>query len=283
MTMVEELLAAVPNQLEQSDPPVKAAALLHLARVLAKSDPDAAQRTLERGIDLATDIPEPEGPCLLSQAVYLAAAVSPPHAVRLMPVVSGRYHRNTEGAIFNMLSHGHLAAAVSYLTDPPAHEPYPFHAAQQAFGYSRDDDETRQKIVRGAVQAWRAESPTSPSHAFEDLFVHCWKILPVAEAIGVVREIVRRILGEPDGDTSASYSSGPKVAELTSIRESRLFQIIDPLRQLDPELAESLCRKYHQLAAAAAVFPHGYYGELEAPPAETSEPSPPKAANNRTT
>lgn len=274
MDIPAQLLDEVRQQSEQSDPPVKAAALLHFARVLAKVDPDEALRTLERGIALAKEIPEPEGTPLLRQAAYLAAAVSPPHALRLMPAVSGEYSHCAEFALYNMVDHGHLADAVSYLTDPPANQRYPYGAAQQAFGRSRGDEETQRKILRGAIHAWRGASTGYWPHGFEHLFVHCWKVLPAPEATEVVRAIVERIITEPDGKISARFSSPGKAVKFSSTRESRLFQIFGALRQLDPELADSLCRTHKQLAKAAEVYPRGHHEDFEALSAERREQKP---------
>lgn len=123
--------------------------------------------------------------------------------------------------------------------------------------------ETQRKILRGAIAAWRTELKWNRSDEFEGLFIRCRRVLPEQEATGVIREIVQRILADPDGMTSARYGSHGKEAKLTSTRESRLFQIYGCLRKLDSELADSLCRKYKQLAAAAAIFPRGYHEESE--------------------
>jgi hypothetical protein len=118
MDVPHHFLAAIREQPETADAPVKAAALLHLARVLAVDDRDEAQRVLERGIALVMDFPAPDGPPLLRQAVYLAATVSPQRAFQLVPFVQDPYQGGVEGAIFTMLDHGHVADAVSYLSAP---------------------------------------------------------------------------------------------------------------------------------------------------------------------
>jgi hypothetical protein len=57
--MLEQLLSEVRRQIEQSDPSVKAAAILHLARVLTVFDQAEAERVLERGITLAFENSHP--------------------------------------------------------------------------------------------------------------------------------------------------------------------------------------------------------------------------------
>lgn len=56
--MPQDILSAATEQAEQSDPPVKAAALLCAARVLTAFDQAEAARVLERGIALATALSE---------------------------------------------------------------------------------------------------------------------------------------------------------------------------------------------------------------------------------
>jgi hypothetical protein len=58
--MPRQLLAAALEQAERSDPVVRAAALLHIARVLDAFDHADAERVLEQGITLAEELPEPE-------------------------------------------------------------------------------------------------------------------------------------------------------------------------------------------------------------------------------
>ncbi len=270
--MPAQLLAEVRQLIEQSHPPEKAAALLHLARVLTAFDRAEAEQVLERGIALAVELPKPEGDPIRSQAVTLAAAVSPRRALQLMsPVVAGMWrHVRATGIVFSMLRHGHLADSVSYLSDPPLAEEYPFNAATEAIGRSRNDAEARRNILRGAIRARLGESASS-AHGFEMLFSLWWRLLPADEARLAVREIVRRIIEEPDGQTDSKFGSDGKVARFSSTREAGLFGIIGPARQLDAELAESLCREYRQLAAAIVPFPRGYYTEATPPEERVAE------------
>lgn len=259
--MLKQLLSEVRGQLEQSDPFVKAAALLHLARVLTAFDQGEAEEVLEMGIALTLEIPKPAGDILLSQAVTLAAAVSPWRAFRLIALVVDPGHDRAEGIICNMLRHGHIADVVSYLSEPPPREQYPFTAAMEAMGRSRISVEARRNVLRGAIQA-RLGATASSADGFDMVFSTWFRILPAEEAAVAVRKIARRIIEEPDGRTEAKFSRGWSVAQFSSIREYSLFGIFGPLRSLDPELADSLCREYRQLAAAAVAFPRGYYTEV---------------------
>src|SRR5580658_6249912 len=99
--MLEQLLSEARSQTERSDPPVKAAALLHLSRVWTAFDQAEAERLLETGVALAFEIPQPAGDALRSQAVTLAAAVSPQRALGLMPLLAGPSPGRAATIIFN--------------------------------------------------------------------------------------------------------------------------------------------------------------------------------------
>jgi len=270
--MLEQLLSEARNQTERSDPPVKAAALLHLARVWTAFDQVEAERLLETGITLAFEIP-PASDALRSVSITLAAAVSPQHALRLMPLLAGPSPGRAATIIFNMLRHGHLADAVSYLSDPPSREQYPYTAATEAIRRSRNDEESQRSILRGAIRARLGESGSS-AHGFDMLFALGWSLLPAEEAKAAVRNIVQRIVEDPDGQTQSRFSKDGSAARFSSIRESSLFGIFGVVRQLDAELADSLCFEYPQLGAAVVAFPQGYHTEFAArraksPPEQT--------------
>src|SRR5580693_5821441 len=54
--MSQQLLLAACEQAERSETAVRAAALMHIARVLARSDHVAAEQLLEQGIALAKEV-----------------------------------------------------------------------------------------------------------------------------------------------------------------------------------------------------------------------------------
>ena len=257
--MPRQLLSGALEQAERSEPVVRAAALLHIARVLNAFDHAEAERVLERGIALAKDLAEPDREVILGQAVSLAATVSPDSAIRLAPSIREMPGGSMSKALFDMLSHGHVAEAVHYLSGPTSVEGYPFDAALQAMGRSKDEA-TRLRILRGAIGAVRHQMASGQRGLFRGpalfsrLFSHWWRLLPVDEAAEVVRDLVREILAEPDGPIHASADD----VRFSSTREHRLFQILGPLRHLDPALAASLIREHPQLAAAAARHPYGH-------------------------
>jgi uncharacterized protein (TIGR03435 family) len=259
--MPQQLLLAALEQAERSEPVVRAAALLHIARVLDAFDHAEAQRLLERGIALAEGLSEPEREVILGQAVSLAATVSPDLAIRLATAVQHDMPAQLmTKALSDMIGHGHLAEAVQYLSDTASVEDYPFDAARQAIDRAKDEA-TRLRVFRGAIGAMRRQMASGrPAGLFQGparfsrLFTRWWRLLPVDEATEVVRDLVRQILAEPDGPIRASHND----VRFSSTREHHLFQILGPLRRLDPELADSLIREHAQLAFAAARYPDGH-------------------------
>src|ERR1017187_6857540 len=83
--MSQQRRLAACEQAERSEPAVRAAALMHIARVVARSDQTAAEQLLERAIGLTKELDSYAASLILSNAVYLAAAVSAKHALRLYP------------------------------------------------------------------------------------------------------------------------------------------------------------------------------------------------------
>ncbi len=266
--MPQQLLLAALQEAERSEPAIKAAALLHIARVLNRFDHTEAQRVLEQGIALAKELPEPaDREVLLAQAVSLAATVSPEHALRLAPSVAYDVpggHMNK--ALFDMLSHGNLAEAVQYLSEPDTAEEYPFDAALEAIGRS-EDDVTRLRILRSAIAAMRRATESDRAAGIfqgrariSQLFTQWWRLLPAEEATEIVRDLARWILAQPDQPIRASAND----VRFSSTREHHLFEILGPLQRLDPQLAQSLIREHPQLAAAAARYPYGHESLWEA-------------------
>jgi hypothetical protein len=75
--MPQDILSAAREHAEQSDPPVKAAALLRTARVLTTFDQAEEERVLERGIALAAELPESGRSTILKGVVsFLKGVVS---------------------------------------------------------------------------------------------------------------------------------------------------------------------------------------------------------------
>ncbi len=77
-----------------------------------------------------------------------------------------------------------------------------------------------------------------------------------------------RIEDEPDSRTNASFGSGSHTVRFSSTHEQLLFQLLGPLRHLDPDRAASIAGRYPQLSAAAEQFPYGQESMNEAARAE---------------
>src|SRR5436190_16100629 len=161
--MPQQLLSEALEQAEGSEPVIRAAALLHIARVLNAFDHAEAERVLDRGIALAESLAEPDREVILGQAVSLAATVSPDRAIRLAPSVRHGLSGDSPmpKALFDMLSHGHVAEAVRYLSDPAWGEDYPFDAARQAMARARDAA-ARLQLLRNAIGVVRRQMASGP-------------------------------------------------------------------------------------------------------------------------
>jgi uncharacterized protein (TIGR03435 family) len=260
--MPQDMVPDAREQADRSAPAVKAAALLHLARVLTKVDSAEAEHVLDEGLALTATLPEGERDILIGEAAALAATVSPRRAFPLALEAYTDRESVLRRALFNMLEHGHVQEAVAYLSEPAPGEPYPFEAALQAMGRG-SDEETRLRVFRGAIRALRQQrssdrpEPFRPWHHFMRLFTYHWRRLPADEARTVVRDLVGWIQSEPDSRTNASFGSGSHTVRFSSTHEQLLFQILGPLRHLDPDRAASIAGRHPQLSAAAGEFPYG--------------------------
>jgi hypothetical protein len=271
--MPQDLLSDAREQTRRFEPAVRAAAFLHLARVLTNVDPAEAQRVLDEGIALVMALAAGDRDILIGEAAALAATVSPARAFPLAREVSTNRESVLTRALFNMLDHGHVSDAVAYLSEPSPDQAYPFDAALQAMG-RRSDDEARLRVFRSAIRAMRRQRSSGDResfrtlHHFTRLFTRHWTRLPPDEARAVVRQLVGWIQDEPDSRTNASFSAGSQQVRFSSAHEQRLFEILGPLRHLDPDHAVSLAKDYPSLAAAAERFPYGRESMEEAMHAE---------------
>ena len=265
---VDPLVAASLEQADRSEPTVKAAALLHLARVVNALDRAKGEQVLTRGLAAAAALREPERSVILGEAVSLAAVVSPARGLDVAPLVADERPYNVmTKALLDMMSHGHEAAAVEYVAHAPA-ESFPFDVAQQVLGHA-GDEATRVAIVRRAIAAARAQddrdgSRPSGRRGFPQFFAETWRLLAPEEARPALRDLVDAILTEPDGRMRASWND----ARFSSSREFRLFALFAPLRQLLPDLATRLAGEYPQLATALERYPDGTEWQIPARPTE---------------
>jgi hypothetical protein len=158
--VLDDLLVSAAKHAEQSEPDVRAAALMHIARVLACSDQAAAEQILGQGIALAEGIEGDAPGLLLRNAVSLAAAVSAKHALPLYKRYGkvGPFPRSVVVFVNNLAQHGHVADAIAYLRHPLPGDRFPLDFVNNLERECRDD-ETRRELLELAIQEWRDPSP----------------------------------------------------------------------------------------------------------------------------
>jgi hypothetical protein len=254
--MPDDLLARACDQAERSEPSVRAAALLRIARVLSAHDPVEARSTFHRALNEAQQLSGRDREFLIEQAQQIAAAIAPDLLSQISSAgpIPRHFMSETLGKI--MLDHGHTEAAFEYLMHYAEPSSFPFGVVSHLM--QSVDEERRLALLRRAIEAWR----TGRADQFVWLFQWQWKVLPLDEARAVAQEIVRVALERPDAPVTASYDREGNV-QMTSGREHRLFQILHILRHVDPPLAESLIAGHEQLAAAAVRFPNGMESVME--------------------
>jgi hypothetical protein len=270
--MPRQLIQEALQQAQECAPAVQAAALVHAARVLAVFDKDAALSTVERGLALADGLPEKYRIILMPEAIATAAAVSPDLALAAYAHESADAETLSERMAFTMLHHGHVAALASYLSSPHVANTYPFLVVGEAIYSCKEDLESQQAILRAAITAARQNLPNAAPHHFWEAFDRWWTILPEQEAKSFLLEFVDLVLQQPDN--RGSYRMGHAEGELrfASTQQWQLFEILGPLRSLDPHRATALINQYPELARAAEVFPYGRRAGLANAP--SPEPTP---------
>jgi hypothetical protein len=259
--MPDDLLAGALAQAERSEPPVRAAALLRIARVQTAFDRGEARLTFQRALDETRRISGRDGEFLLEQAQLLAAAVAPDLLHEMPPVAHGPRQFLSDRLGKVMLEHEHGDAAYEYVIGYDEPSSFPFPVASNLMNWF-GDDERRRAVFRRAIAAWRAAPDHHFGNHFLPVFVAGWKALPEEEAREAARDIVRVTLSQPDWPITATYDHDQTV-RITSGRMHSIFTILHVLRRLDAPLVESLIGEHEQLATAARRFPNGMESVME--------------------
>lgn len=261
--MPPELLAAM-LQAEQSEPAVRTAALLRIARVLAKADQSEAERLLDRGLALLVELPERERAAIAPQAMCLAACVSPDRAFALRATTNDPI--GNEKFLVDMVRHGHAAAAVDYLTQWSEDGEFPCGAISETIRSAKDDD-TRRDILRSGLRAWhrRVDSAWHSLHSLLELLRFHWRLLPDDEARDAVRSLVSIIRERPDERLNGSFGGPRGTVPFSSYRPSLLFWLLGPLKRLDSDLAAAVISENLELRRAAEKYPSGADIEFDRP------------------
>lgn len=263
--MSEQLLLAAREQAERSETAVRAAALMHIARVLARTDQAAAEQLLEQGIALAKEVDGDARSLLLSNAISLAAAVSAKHALPLYAEFRriDPFGGAVVGLVNVMAEHGHIGDAIAYLSDPLPGDRFPLHFVNNLERGCRDD-ETRRKLLELAIREWRNPAPreAGPEEQFAGLalaalFGRYWNLLPREMATPVLRELVDWALDMKSEPREYTLTENPEDPKLASGQEFELFKLVPALQSLEPHLAHSVLEGHPQLAAAVKRFPLG--------------------------
>ena len=263
--MSQQLLLMAREQAERSEPAVRAASLMHIARVLARSDQAAAEQLLEQGIALAKEIDGDASSLLLSNAISLAATVSPEHALSLYAEHKsiGAFGGSVVSLVNVMAQHGHIDDAITYLRDPLPGDRFPLHFVNNLDQECRDD-ETRRKLLELAIREWRNPAPreAGPEErfagpSFTGLFGRYWNFLPHDVAALVLRELVDQVLDMEPELCDYTLTENPEDPKLASVQEFLLFRLVPALQHLEPDLARSVLEGRPQLAEAVKRFPLG--------------------------
>ena len=257
-------------QAEQSEPSVRTAALLRIARVLAKTDQGEAERLLDRGLALLAALPEEERAAIAPQAVCLAACVAPDRAFALRATTTDPF--GNEKFLVDMVRHGHVAAAVDYLTEWSADREFPYHAAFETISHTKDNDR-RRDILRSGLRAGQ-RGADSTWHSFDsllELFRFHWRLLPEDEARDAVRSLVGIMRSRPDERLNGSFAGAHGTVTFSSYRPSRLFALLGPLKRLDPELANHVIGENRELRHAAEIYPFGLDTDVGQPVEQLSQ------------
>lgn len=262
--MPREMLRKVIDRAQNADPTIKAAALLHSARIMTAFDRNEAIRLLDEGLSSTIALPQPlERNEILTEGCRCAAAIQPERAMLLLHSDLSGHRLDLSNLIRIMLDHNHIAAAVQILSRNRKSEDYPFVAIGVVIARCENDDD-RRGILRAAIDAWKSRTSDSPldraaGHWFLAAFADHWKVLPEKEATNATREIAASILEHPDRETMADI---PEI-RFTSHHAHQLFMILPVIRRLTPNDLGSLVQANPQFAVATARYPLGMESIME--------------------
>ena len=261
--MPQELFGAI-LQAEQSEPSVRTAALLRIARVLAKTDQGEAERLLDRGLALLATLPDEERAAIAPQAMCLAACVAPDRAFALRATTTDPF--GNQKFLVDMVRHGHVAAAVKYLTQWSEDGEFPYGAALETLSSEKDDD-ARRGILRSGLLAWhrRSDGAWHSLHSLLQLLRFHWRLLPEDEARDAVQSLVGIIRERPDERLNGSFGGPHGTVTFSSQRPSLLFALLGPLKRFDSRLADAVIGENRELRRAAEIYPFGHDTEFDRP------------------
>jgi hypothetical protein len=130
--MDDDLLEIAYRQAQDTDPSVRAAALLRISRAQFATNASQARQTLLEALDAVQKLPASVRGYLLQEARTVAAAISPevlaeiPHSQFDGPEHFGPPEFQSVQIVQTMLAHGHVEAAFDYLIRETDQESFPY-------------------------------------------------------------------------------------------------------------------------------------------------------------
>ncbi len=125
--MTDDLLTRAREQAARSQPPVRVAAMLRIARVQTAFERGQARITFEMALEDTRRLSGRDRDSLLEQARLVAAAVAPDFLEAIASNVRGPHQQFTSEMLVRiMLDHGHVDAAFDYVTRHIEPSAFPF-------------------------------------------------------------------------------------------------------------------------------------------------------------
>ncbi len=206
--MFGETLIRLLEQAQQSEPPVRAPALLRIARVVSATDQAEAPRIFDLGCEALSQVKGEAFQRLTELVRSVAAAIAPERVAALPASVEGRVrlHFDADHLVRVMAEHGHVGAAIAYAIEREESWEFPFFMAPRLLARMPAGDPAGAALVRRAAEAWRKRFATPEhqlhhaGHFFVTLFEGHWTLLANDEARAIAHEIVeeaRRQTSQP--------------------------------------------------------------------------------------
>jgi hypothetical protein len=175
--MAHDFLARAQAQAERSEPSVRAAALLRIARVQMAFDAGQARRTFDQGLDGIRGLTGYDREFLFEEAQMLAAAVAPGILPEIPDVTRGPQQFRAERLGRIMLDYGHGDAAYDYVMRHGEPSTFPFGTVA-ALMHRLGDRERQLTVPRRAIEVWRAAPDDHFGQRFIAVFQSAWNLLP---------------------------------------------------------------------------------------------------------
>lgn len=250
-----ELIADALLRAESCPPDVGKAALLRISRVQTVVSPAQARGTLNAALAASHGLPKNQH-LGFDELSRLAVAATAPELLSQLPPNSSEesLHYTPDRLARVLIEHGHTGYLLTYVLHDAPLADVPLDGIQYLLSNVTGDDD-RLSLLRRAVEVWRANRHDSPIRLdqFQFIFRAWWKILPRAEALATLTEMIDQILITPDSGVNGQIQD----AQFTSIHALELFQYLDLILELDRDRAGPLIEAHPELAEASKRYPEG--------------------------